>query len=204
MSVSDVYFDELYQAHPDPWGFRERWYERRKRELILASLPKPRYRRIFEPGCSNAELSYFLALRTEQLCCCDLSSHALEAARHKTAGMQHVEIVQARLPGQWPAGSFDLIVLSELGYYLDRADLLKLIEKIRSSLTADGELLACHWRPPIEGCPHNGNEVHELLHRHLDIPAIVRHEEPSFTLELWAADPRCVAEREGLWRNPAC
>lgn len=36
----------------DPWDFESRWYEQRKYALSAAMLPKPRYRRAFEPGCS--------------------------------------------------------------------------------------------------------------------------------------------------------
>jgi len=204
MSTSDHYFEQLYQSSTDPWGFRERWYEQRKRDLILASLAKPRYQRIFEPGCSNAELSYQLALRAERLCCCDTSLRAVELARRKTADMPHVDVAHARLPEQWPTGAFDLIVLSELCYYLNRQDCLALIERINRSLTDGGEVLACHWRPTIAECPMTGDQVHQMLHAHLALTPISRHEEASFVLEIWAADGRSVAEREGLLGSAAC
>ncbi|EPN67648.1 methyltransferase, partial [Pseudomonas syringae pv. actinidiae ICMP 19101] len=63
MSVADSYFDELFRNNDDPWAFKQRWYERRKRALTLAALPRERYRAIFEPGCANGELSADLAER---------------------------------------------------------------------------------------------------------------------------------------------
>ena len=47
------YFDGMYAAAADPWGFEERWYERRKYAISLAMLPRERYRAAFEPGCSD-------------------------------------------------------------------------------------------------------------------------------------------------------
>ena len=48
------YFDAMYDAAPDPWGFQDRWYERRKYAISLAQLPERRYRSAFEPGCSRS------------------------------------------------------------------------------------------------------------------------------------------------------
>ena len=81
------------------------------------------------------------------------------------------------MPGDWPDEQFDLIVLSEVGYYLDANDLKQLIDARTSRLTADGQLLACHWRPPIDGCPLNARQVHDLLHEHLHLPRLVLHQE---------------------------
>jgi hypothetical protein len=51
------YFDRMYADSQDPWDFAGRWYEQRKRALTMASLPRARFRRAFEPGCSIGQLS---------------------------------------------------------------------------------------------------------------------------------------------------
>ena len=38
MSVATPYFDQLFAGNDDPWAFRQRWYEQRKRALTLAVL----------------------------------------------------------------------------------------------------------------------------------------------------------------------
>ena len=78
------------------------------------------------------------------------------------------------------------------------ATLKHLIEKAGQSLTADGQLLACHWRPPIDGCPLNARQVHDLLHEQLHLPRLVLHQEADFLLEIWSREPRSVAALEGL------
>lgn len=198
MSVEDRYFDGLFSGNDDPWAFRQRWYEQRKREITLAALPRAHYRTIFEPGCANGELSAELAGRCDRLLCCDTAAAAVSLARTRLSLFNHAEVRQSRLPADWPNELFDLIVLSEVGYYLDTADLVQLIEHAKQSLTADGQLLACHWRPPIDGCPLNARQVHDLLHEHLHLPRLVLHQEADFILELWSREPRSVATLEGL------
>lgn len=198
MSVTTPYFDQLFADNDDPWAFRQRWYERRKRALTLALLTRPRYGSIFEPGCANGELSFELAPRCDRLLSCDTAEAAVGLARDRLLGFPHAHVQQSRLPGQWPAGRFDLIVLSELGYYLDADDLGRLIKLALASLTPDGQLLACHWRPPIEGCPQTAEQVHGLLHERLDMPVVASHHEPDFLLDLWGRDATSVASLEGL------
>ena len=119
MGVSTAFFDQLYEQNPDPWAFRERWYEQRKRALTLASLPRQHYGSIYELGCANGELSAGLAQRTDRLLCCDAAARAVELAQQRLSHCPNVEVRQSRLPADWASGRFDLIVLSELGYYLD-------------------------------------------------------------------------------------
>jgi SAM-dependent methyltransferase len=119
-------------------------------------------------------------------------------ARTRLSLFDHAEVRQSRLPQDWPNEQFDLIVLSEVCYYLDADDLKHLVDNASQALTADGQLLACHWRPPIEGCPLNARQVHDMLHEHLHLPRLVLHQEADFLLEIWSREPRSVAALEGL------
>ncbi|WDU64814.1 SAM-dependent methyltransferase [Pseudomonas poae] len=198
MSVATPYFDQLFADNDDPWAFRQRWYERRKRALTLAMLTRPRYASVFEPGCANGELSIELATRCDRLLCCDTASAAVDLARGRLLGFAHAQVQQSRLPEQWPAGQFELIVLSELCYYLDADDLGRVIDRALACLTSDGQVLACHWRPSIEGCPQTAEQVHALLHERLAMPLVARHHEHDFLLDLWSRDGTSVATLEGL------
>ena len=198
MSVATPYFDQLFAGNDDPWAFRQRWYERRKRALTLAVLTRPRYAAVFEPGCANGELSAELAPRCDRLLCCDTASAAVALARTRLLGFAHARVEQARLPAQWPSGRFDLIVLSEWCYYLDVADLHQVIEHALCALSDDGQLLACHWRAPIEGCPQTADQVHAVLAQRLGMARVVSHHEPDCLIDLWSRDDRSVATLEGL------
>lgn len=186
MSVSPDYFEQMFATSDDPWSFRTRWYEQRKRDITLAALPCQRYQRVFEPACANGELSALLALRSQSLLCQDINAKAVGLARDRLQGFDHVRTEQGRVPEDWPDGHFDLIVLSEVGYFLDEAEWGQVIAKVSSSLVEQGGLLACHWLHAIEGCPQNGHDVHQALADQLGWHRLVRHEEADFLLEYWS------------------
>ena len=139
----------MYRADDDPWRLAERWYEQRKYSLTLAALPAARYRRAFEPGCSVGVLSGYLAERCDELVSW---GRATAAVRQAAARLERHPRASARLgtvPGQWPEGSFDLIVLSEMLYYLGTDDLIRTARTTTGSLGQGGHLVAVHWRHPV-------------------------------------------------------
>ncbi|RJT90627.1 class I SAM-dependent methyltransferase [Cryobacterium melibiosiphilum] len=198
-SLTEPYFNDLYAGTRDPWGFESRWYERRKRALTVAALPRPRFASVLELGCSIGVFTEQLAGRSESVLAVDISEEPLRIARERLAGHPGVDFERLTVPREWPAGAFDLIVLSEVGYYCSTADLRRLLERCRSSLTADGVLLACHWRHPVEVYPLTGDAVHAQLARVVGLQRTVHHVEYDFILEIFEPRPaRSVAQREGL------
>lgn len=191
-------FDELFQRSDDPWQFKTRWYEARKRALTLACLPERRYASGYEPGCANGELSAELALRCDRLLVSDISPRAVDLARARLAAHPHARVVQAHLPRDWPDGSFDLIVISELGYFLEPQDLDTMADAARAALLPGGTLLACHWRHPIEGSAFDGDAVHRRLAQRLGLHVLSELRETDFVIQVWSDDGRSVAEREGV------
>lgn len=192
------YFDALFRASDDPWRFKTRWYEARKRALTLASLPARRYAHGYEPGCANGELSAGLALRCDQLLVSDVSLRAVELAGERLTALPHVQVVQAHLPRDWPSGSFDLIVISELGYFLDAPGIDALGDHARDALRPGGTVLACHWRRPIKGSALDGEAVHSRLAQRMGLHVLTEMREADFILHVWSDDGRSVAQREGF------
>ena len=195
------FFHEMYDRFADPWGYETRWYEQRKYAISMAQLPQVRYRRGFEPGCSIGVLTAQLAPRCDSLLSCDLVPAAAEAAARRMAGYPHVEVRQAAIPAQWPAGRFDLIVMSEILYYFAGPELGRVIDKAVDALEPDGTLLAVHWRRPGRVQPRSGDEVHEILGRQPGLALLVSHREPDFLAEVFIrtdAEPRSVAQATGL------
>jgi SAM-dependent methyltransferase len=193
-----AYFEALFACSDDPWGFRRRWYETRKRALTLACLPAPRYRSAYEPGCANGELSAALAERCDRLLISDAVGAAVELARRRVEAYAQVEVVQASVLDPWPRQAFDLVVISELGYYLEASALESVARHARASLRPGGTLLACHWRHAIEGCELSGDQVHERLAAGLQIPHLSNLTDADLRIDVWCLDARSVAEREGF------
>ncbi len=177
-------FGELFASSDDPWGYLDRWYEQRKRALSLAALPRPRYRRAFEPGCANGVLSAALAERCQEVVAADAAGRALQLAARRVPA--NVRLERLAVPAEWPSGSFDLIVVCELGYYLDRPELKAFLDRVHDSLEVGGTLLAVHWRHPIVGWPLDGAAVHDAIAARPWLTRECRHEERDFLLEVFA------------------
>jgi SAM-dependent methyltransferase len=196
MTLPPEYFDDLYGHQPDPWGFRDRWYEKRKRRLTMVALPDEHYTSVFEPGCSIGLLSAELARRSNHVLAMDISPAALRQAAEEVPA--NVELVRGRVPSDWPDRTFDLVVLSEVGYYLDPRDCQQLAEL---AVTSARDLVAVHWRHPVGDYPLRGDEVHEYLAQCASahgLASVLTHLEVDVRLEVWSRDHRSVAARTGL------
>ena len=196
MTLEAPYFDRLYEAQPDPWEFRSRPYEIRKRALTIACLPALRYSTAFEPGCSIGVLSSDLASRCDQVLSMDLSVLALAVAAQSVPA--NVDLRQGAIPGDWPTQSFELVLLSEVGYYLGEEDCRRLGELAAASTT---DLVIVHWRHPVDDYPLSGDEVHRILAEtssRAGMTRLVEHAEHDFRLDVWSHDARSVALRTGV------
>lgn len=201
------HFQALYRRDDDPWSVRRRWYEQRKRALVMAALPQPRYRNAYEAGCGNGEMTAALAQRCDRLLAADMSSEALRLARLRLQEergegggltLQRIELAEHCLPRDWPrrAEPFDLIIVSELAYYLSGADLATLAGHCVASLAPGGTLLLCHWRPHFDDRLLSTDEAHAAFAAAPALHRLVRHEEDDFLLEVWSDRPQSVARRE--------
>lgn len=192
------YFAEMYREQGDPYGVRTRWYEQRKRQLVLASLPRPRFGNAFEPACGVAELTAALAARCDRVLASDFNDAVLATARERTRDLPQIRIESRILPRDWPhaAAPFDLVVLGEIGYFLSEAELAETARQCAATLADDGVLVACHWRPAFEQRTVPTDRIHALLGAGLH--SLVRHAEDDFLLQVWSRDARSVAQREGV------
>ncbi|MFJ4963389.1 class I SAM-dependent methyltransferase [Streptomyces sp. NPDC088729] len=199
-----TYFDAMYRDAEDPWSLAERWYERRKYDLTVAALPRPRYRRAFEPGCSVGELTRRLAGRCDAVLACDRVEAAVETARRRTAGLPNVSVHRLLLPEEWPEGSFDLIVLSELLYYLDDATLDAFLRRTVSALEPEGTLVTVHWNHEVADHLTTGDGIARRVGAQPGLVPLADHREPDFVLQVHQKAtagghrPAGVAAREGL------
>lgn len=199
MSLESSYFERMYAENPDPWSLASRWYEERKYAVTMASLTRGTYQRGFEPGCSVGVLTQLLAERCDELLATDVVPEAVEATQHRVRAHRSVEVRQLSVPHEWPDGAFDLIVISELGYYLSVSDLAALVDQAAGALQPDGELLAVHWRHSVPDYPLTGDQVQALFRADPRLQSVASHQEDDFRLDLLApVGARSVADREGL------
>jgi trans-aconitate methyltransferase len=160
-ALPDKYFDDMYAANPDPWGFETRWYERRKYDLTMAMLPEERYRRAFEPGCSIGVLTERIAARCDSVLSTDVAAAALDRARSRN--LPNVTFEQSSLRDGGPDEPVDLVVLSEMAYYFTEAELPSIATTVRDTLELGGTLIAVHWRHHVDDYPTDAEQVHRVL-----------------------------------------
>ncbi|HXH77167.1 bifunctional PIG-L family deacetylase/class I SAM-dependent methyltransferase [Nocardioides sp.] len=180
--ISDAALDEVHRSRPDPWQV-DSWYERRKRALTVASLPREHYSRALEIGCSIGALAEDLAARCDQLLAVDSSPAAVAAAGARLAALPNVEVRLTVMPDGWPEGLFDLVSVSEVGYFLSPRELDELIRRAFDSLAPGGHIVLCHWRHQPVGWPLDGPVVHDAF-RARAATELVALEEPDFLLHV--------------------
>lgn len=193
------HFDAIYQPALDPYGTRGRWYERRKRLVLLASLPRRRFRQGFEPACGSGELTRTLAMRCERLIASDFCTAAITQAYLRAGALPNVVLQTHCIPDEWPTGEgqFDLIVISEVCSFLTKGDVDELVNRCARSLAPDGVVAVCDWRHPFGARVLSAEVAHHAFDCRPFAP-LVRHAEEDFLLSLWSPDPRSVARREGI------
>ena len=68
-----------------------------------------------------------------------------------------------------PTSPVDLVVLSEIGYYLTEPVLVDLAHRIRGVLTPGGRVVAVHWTGESSDHVLHGRDVHRILDTHLEL-----------------------------------
>lgn len=158
------YFERLYQRDPDPWKFATSDYEREKYASTLAALPERRFSRCFEVGCSIGVLTRQLAGRCGALLGVDVSETALVQARARCADLAGVTIEAMAVPDAWPEERFDLIVFSEVLYYLGLPGIETAARRTLESLQSGGAVVLVNWRGATDGAC-TGEEAAALFTR---------------------------------------
>lgn len=185
-SLDPEHFETMYRDHPDPWGFESSAYEADKYADTLAALGDERARAALEVGCSIGVLTRKLASHCDALTATEVSPTALAQARRRCADLPHVTFRLARTADDAFEGAFDLIVLSEVVYYWDDADLAAVAAALDAHWAPGGRLLLVHWTGETD-YPKSADEAVDGLARLLRAPLIMerRDRRPRYRLDLW-------------------
>ena len=183
--VSADAFENRYREHDDPWNYRLSSYERAKYDTTVKALSRERYVSAFEPGCSVGELTAMLAPRCDRLFAIDISPTAVKRARARCGEFNNIRVECMDLRAALPGGPFDLIVLSEVGYYFDVPTLTDLATRLNESLSPGGELIAVHWRGHSPDHILHADEVHRVLSQRLALQPAQEERHPGFRIDTW-------------------
>ncbi|MGU3291232.1 class I SAM-dependent DNA methyltransferase [Williamsia sp. M5A3_1d] len=194
-----AYFDRMYARSDDPWGFDDHFYERRKRDLTVAVLPRPRFARALELGSSTGALTEQLLGRVDRIHCVELHPRGIDIARRRlTAEAERVRFEVADLNTWTPNETYDLVVASEVLYYLDAEPLTRALGWIRNQYVAGATVVAVDWRHPVPEHRWSGDEIHRRLIEVLS-PATGGYRDADVIIEIFEpAGTESVAVRDGL------
>lgn len=187
--VSQEHLEALYASGDDPWEFRTSPYERERFSAIVRALPRPRFHSALEIGCGNGELARRIAPCCDGYTGLDAIETALCAAR---AAVPEGNFVRGFLPCRLPEGDHDLILLSEILYFLDPDGVTEL------ALQIDGRWprahLVCVTYRGSSGNLLEGEAALALFLATLDDGRLVRtvHFDPAFRIEVAAPIARPV------------
>jgi SAM-dependent methyltransferase len=155
-------FEQKFRENIDPWDYTNSRFERFKRSVLLRACGHNKHGRVLELGCAIGETTRFLAPLSLRLLALDGSSTALSEARRRVRSA-HVRFVHARLPGQMPSGPFDLIVVSEIAYYLSAPDLVALGKKLAEATAHRGRIVLLHHRRHFQDAAQPAALAHARL-----------------------------------------
>ncbi|VCU70441.1 biotin biosynthesis protein BioC [Pigmentiphaga humi] len=183
-------FEALYRNHPDPWSVRSAWYERRKLGLLMAALPRERYRCALELGCGTGQATVELAARSDAVLAVDGAPTAAARCQEALAqrGTINARVYLLDLPGQWPlaaGAAVDLIVVSELAYYFSDDALRRFIQCCSRSLAPGGDWAMCHYTLPFHDRLQDTARLHRAVDDTAGLRRIVTHDDARFRLDIW-------------------
>lgn len=186
-SLDVDYFKKVYAANDDPWNFETSEYEADKYAATISSIPRKSYENVLEIGCSIGVLTRLLAERSERLLATDVSEKALEHAVEKCGKLDNVYFQRLRFPADFPDESFDLIMISEVAYYLSPQDWENAIATLYAHLNEKGNIVLVHWLPVVHDYPQTGDEVHQTFEKLMKgkMTNVFNTREENYRIDVW-------------------
>jgi Nodulation protein S (NodS) len=182
MTLGD--FEERYRADPDPWGYTTSEYERDKYAATLAACGPGPFAHALELGASIGVFTEALAPRCRELTTIDAAPTAVEIAARRLANTPGVRILSGTIPGAIPDGPYDLVVASEILYYLTADELDRTLDRLYGRTTSGARLVAVHWRPDGPERPLSADDVHATLRRQTWLGAVERADTDDYRLDV--------------------
>ena len=179
------FFEAKYKDERDPWRFASSPYELGRYDATIRALEPGRYRAAFEPGCSVGVLTARLAALCDAVEAIDFSPTAVSSARERCAGLPNVRIACMSLPERLPVEGFDLIVLSEIGYYFKAPEWSQLSSDLITPMLRGSTLLATHWLGTSADHCIGGDEVHAILSQNGALRLEHSDRQESFRIDCW-------------------
>lgn len=190
-----AHFDRLYAGGGDPWHAKTSPYEAEKRQASVGALAGRRYRRALDIGCGEGLLTRLLLETGAAETVVGVDGEPAIVARATAAAVPGASFVTGRMPGDLPPGPFDLVVLSEVLYFLDERNLAALVDALSQRLEAGAGILVVSYLGPTD-TPLGGRAATDVFAACLGEEAVLLSllETPDYRIEHfeWRGAPGAV------------
>lgn len=137
------YWEGIF-SNKDPWDYRNN-YEALKYDQTIALIADRHFDDVLEIACAEGEFTRRLAPLATHILATDIAPSAVARAAEKLSDLPNVGFQQLDLLTDEPPGQYDLIVCSEVLYYLDDAQTLsRFAERVSAHLKPGGWFVTAH------------------------------------------------------------
>jgi peptidoglycan/xylan/chitin deacetylase (PgdA/CDA1 family)/SAM-dependent methyltransferase len=155
------YWEEIF-SNKDPWNYTSD-YEQTKYKYTIEMLSELNIITAVELGCAEGHFTEKLAPRVSKLLAVDISERALVRAQERCVNLPNVCFAQHDIGKGVPEGKFDLMVCSEILYYLrDRYALQLFAKKAVKAMNIGGYLILTHANMVSDDRTQTGFDFNEI------------------------------------------
>lgn len=137
-------FETLFATQPDPWKYTSE-YEQTKYEQTLSLIPQSKVNNVLELACAEGHFTVQLAAKVKRLLATDISQIALERTAERCNQFKHIDFKRLDLVADDIPGTFELVICSEVLYYVgSKTDLKNVALKMMNAVEPGGYILMAH------------------------------------------------------------
>ncbi|RIJ22299.1 class I SAM-dependent methyltransferase [Henriciella barbarensis] len=178
-------FEQKFEADADPWQTWNSKYEAVKRASLAKAIgPRP-YGRGLEIAAGNGSNTLMIANKTRRLIATEGAPAGAALVRKASQGEPHIRVVIHDVADRLPADAFDLIVISELLYYLGSEPFEMLAREVSRTLQPGGRLVLLHHVENFSDRARPADHVHGEFTALLRCPLI---KSQKITARRWRAE----------------
>jgi SAM-dependent methyltransferase len=186
--VSAATFEARYRAERDPWRTLSDPAERAKAEAVVSACGEGPFASVVDLGAGLGVLAAALAPRSRRLLALDAAPTAVAAAAERLAPWPGARAEVAVLPDGLPGEPFDLVVASEVLYYLSPDAFGATLRWLDGAVAPAGRVVAVHWTGSAPDLQRSADDVHAALARRPRLTRIETTRADTYRLDVLVAD----------------
>lgn len=153
-------FERKFASDPDPWRTWTSSYEQVKRRHLGQVIGPGRYGRVLEVGAGNGSNTHMLASRALRLTVTEGTLTGVRLIREMFDETRRIKVCRLDISDRLPEHRYDLIVISEILYYLKDKPFRNLVREVKRTLQPGGVLVLAHHTGLFGDAARNGGSVH--------------------------------------------